>query len=368
MMTGRYRTVVAGLPLVFFACAKKPPADFAPDPGLVGRIDSIRIIVPSAVCPGATIPAQYEAVLDDGSLIPFATKYDDDHPPPLHVVFLSRYSPAAVALENGYWATSDDPLSSALEGVPLQVIFRAKPGVIGRATVAPVYGCAEHAFRFEGATGGRGGQGGRGPDVTVRMGLLSSPFVSRLIVAEIAVEQAPPFYVLADADQVPPADWIIVGADGGRGGRGVDGRSGRAGTAGQPGCPGTPGGAGGAGGDGGPGGPGGSGGRVTIIVPDSDPFLAGLVDARSEGGEGGQGGKAGKGGAGGAGGAAQGDPRRCKAGSSGANGPDGRSGRDAPEAQRGSRPQVLTVPGSAFGARPDPRLEALINYHEGARR
>jgi hypothetical protein len=271
-------------------------------------------------------------------------------------------------LENGHWATSDDPLMSALEGFPLQVIFRAKAGVIGRAAVAPGYGCAEHAWRFEGATGGRGGQGGRGPDVTVRMGLLSSPFVSRLIVAEVAVEQAPPFYVLADADQVPPADWLIVRADGGRGGRGVDGRSGRAGTAGQPGCPGTPGGAGGAGGDGGPGGPGGSGGRVTVIVPDSDPFLAGLVDARSEGGDGGQGGKVGKGGTGGTGGVAEGDPRRCKAGSKGADGPDGRPGRDGPEGQRGSRPQVLTVPGSAFGARPDPRLEALITYHEGARR
>jgi hypothetical protein len=350
------------------SCAKKPPPDFAPDPGLVGRIDSLRIIVPDAVCPGANIPAQYEAVLDDGSLLPFSTRYDNDHPPPLHVVFLTRYSPAAIALENGHWATSDDPLVSGLEGFPLQVIFRAKPGVIGRATVAPRYDCAEHAFRFEGATGGRGGQGGRGPDITVRMGLLSSPFVSRLMVAEIAVEQAPPFYVLADADQVPPADWLIVRADGGRGGRGVDGRGGREGVNGQAGCPGTAGGAGGAGGDGGPGGPGGSGGRVTVIVPESDPFLAGLVDGRSEGGDGGEGGRGGKGGKGGEGGAAQGDVRRCKAGPRGADGPNGRPGRDGPEGQRGPRAQVITVPGSAFGSRPRPELDALIRYHEDARR
>jgi hypothetical protein len=350
-------------------CAKKPPPDYAPDPGLVARIDSVRIIVPRAVCPGVTIPASYEAVLDDGSLIPFSTRYDKNHPPPLHVVFLTRYSPAAIALESGGWATTDDPLASAMDGFQLEVILRAKPSVIGRATVEPAYGCAGHAFRFEGATGARGEQGGRGPDVTVRLGLLSSPFVSRLIVAEIAVERAPPFYVLADADEVPPADWLVVRADGGRGGLGTDGRPGRAGANGAPGCPGGAGGAGGPGGDGGPGGPGGPGGRLTVLVPDSDPFLAGLVDASSEGGEGGEGGKVGKGGTGGNGGAADGDPRRCKAGSAGSDGPDGRSGLDGPAGQRGSRPQVLTVPaGSVFGSRPRPELAALINYHEGARR
>jgi hypothetical protein len=219
-----------------------------------------------------------------------------------------------------------------------------------------------------GVTGSRGEQGGRGPDLTVRLGLLSSPFVRRLIVAEIAVEQAPPFYVLADADMVPPADWLIVGADGGRGGRGVEGKPGRTGVNGSPGCPGSPGGAGGAGGDGGPGGVGGPGGRVTVIVPDDDPFLAGLVDGRTEGGEGGDGGRGGKGGKGGTGGAAEGDARRCKAGPNGSDGPDGRPGRAGPEGQRGPRAQVLTVPaGGVFGARPRPELEALIRYHEGTR-
>ncbi|HET7040243.1 MAG TPA: hypothetical protein VFH97_10185 [Gemmatimonadales bacterium] len=357
-----------GLPLFLSACSHKPPPDFAPDPGLVARIDSIRMIVPAAACPGTTIPASYEAVLDDGSLVPFANRYDEDHPPPLHVVFLSRYSPAAIALENGSWATVDDPLASAMNGFPLQVILRAKPGVIARATVAPAYGCGEHAFHFEGVTGDRSEPGGRGPDVTVRLGLLSSPFVQRLIVAEIAVEAALPFYVLADADVVPPADWLLIGSDGGRGGRGSDGKPGRDGTNGTAGCPGTPGGAGGRGGDGADGGPGGPGGRVTVIVPDSDPFLAGLVDGRTQGGEGGQGGKGGKGGEGGKGGPAEGDARRCQAGADGRDGPDGRAGRQGPAGQPGPRAQVLTVPaGGVFGARPRPELEALIRYHEGTR-
>src|SRR6267143_508659 len=55
------------------ACARRPPADFAPDPGLIGQIRDIQIIPEhSNACPGATIPATYEAVLADGSRVPFA--------------------------------------------------------------------------------------------------------------------------------------------------------------------------------------------------------------------------------------------------------------------------------------------------------
>jgi hypothetical protein len=96
--------------LVLTACAKKPPADFAPDPGLVSRITELRIEVPAIVCPGQTISADYVAVLDDGSELPFATSYDEDHPPALHIVFLSRYSTAATPLGNGNWSASPDPL------------------------------------------------------------------------------------------------------------------------------------------------------------------------------------------------------------------------------------------------------------------
>jgi hypothetical protein len=357
----------AVLPLLF-GCAKKPPAGYAPDPGLLARVQSIRMEVPGAACPGQTIAAYYIAVLDDGSELPFSSRYDDDDPPALHVSFLTRYSPHAAAQANGHWTTSDDPLASALNGFPLQAILRAKPGVIARATVAPAYGCADHVFRFTGESGPRGGAGGPGPDVTLRLAVLSSPFVERLLVAELVPEGGLPAYLLADLDEVPPADWLVVRSRGGRGGRGTDGRDGAKGTAGSAGCPGAAGGAGGAGGNGGGGGAGGRGGRVTVLVPDTEPLLAGLVDARSQGGEGGVGGRAGKGGAGGAGGAAQGDPRRCKAGSNGADGPDGRPGRDGPGGQTGVRAQVLTVPAaSVFGSRPRPELLALINYHEGAR-
>ncbi len=348
------------------ACAHKPPPDFAPDPGLVARIEAIRIEAPATACPGQVIEVSYVAVLDDGAEVPFATRFDEKHPPPLHVTFLTRYSPSARALENGNWDTADDPLLSALDGFRLRAILRAKPSAIAEVAVAPEYGCLPHAFGFEGEAGGRGGSGGAGPDVTVRLALAESPFVRRLVVAEITVAAAPPFHLLADADVVPPADWLVVAARGGRGGRGTDGSTGTKGLVGQPGCPGAPGGAGGAGGSGGGGGAGGPGGHVTVIVADTDPFLAGLVDARSEGGSGGDGGRAGKGGVGGDGGAAQGDPRRCGAGPRGANGPDGRPGPEGPRGERGQRPQVITVPAaSVFGSRVRPELDALLTYHQG---
>jgi hypothetical protein len=352
--------------LLLSACAHKPPPDFAPDPGLVARIQALRIETPATACPGQNIEASYVAVLDDGAELPFATRYDEKHPPALHVAFLTRYSPSARALENGNWDAADDPLLSAIDGFRLRAFLRAKPGVIAETVVAPEYGCLSHAFGFEGEGGSRGGSGGPGPDVTVRLALAQSPFVRRLLVAEITVAAAPPFYLLADADLIPPADWLVVTARGGRGGRGTDGSAGAKGAAGQAGCPGSPGGAGGAGGNGGAGGAGGPGGHVTVIVAESDPFLAGLVDARSEGGRGGDGGRAGKGGPGGDGGAAQGDPRRCSAGAHGANGPDGRAGPEGRGGERGQRPQVITVPAaSVFGSRVRPELDALLTYHQG---
>jgi len=345
------------------ACAHTPPPDFAPDPGLVARIESIRIFVPAAVCPGGTVRASYSATLRDGTEIPFATRYDDDHPPELHVVFLSRYSPNAVALENGDWDTDDDPLLSAMEGFALRATLRANRAVHAEEILIPDYACSHHAFGFIGDRGTRGEAGGPGPDVVVRLAVLASPFYRRLIVAGVHVEDAPPFYVLADAAAVPSADWLVIESRGGRGGRGMGGETGRDGSDGVAGCPGTGGGAGGAGGNGSAGGPGGRGGRITVFVPVRDRFLAGLVDVRTPGGEGGEGGPGGAGGDGGKGGAVQGDRRRCSAGADGPDGRDGRAGVPGADGVPGLRAQVITVPAKeVFGARIPPELAALINY------
>jgi len=92
------------------------------------------------------------------------------------------------------------------------------------------------------------GTRGGGPQVTVRLGILRSPFYGRLIVAGVEVENDLPFYVFADANTVPPSDWLVIEARGARGARGGDGETG---TRGAPGIAGCPGGAGGPGGNGG---------------------------------------------------------------------------------------------------------------------
>src|SRR5213080_2655845 len=86
--------------ILVLGCSHAPPADFAPDPGLVAQVKDIRIVTSYArACPGSVIAATYEAVLASGERVPFARSYDKKHPPRLHVVFLDRESPDAVSQE-----------------------------------------------------------------------------------------------------------------------------------------------------------------------------------------------------------------------------------------------------------------------------
>lgn len=363
--------VVVGLGAA--ACSHGPPPDFAPNPAVVARITRIRMTTaPRMVCPGAQIQADYEAVLNDSSTVLFERRYDKKRPPKLHVIFLRRSSPEAFPQEDGDWTTNRDPLASAMDGFRLTAFLIAKPSVNTSAVVNPDYSCVPHTFSFSGATGGQNVPGEDGPDVTVRIGILRSPFYDRLLVASIEVGQAPPFFVLADADRVPPSDWLMLESRGGRGGRGTDGAAGQPGSAGQAGCPATAGGPGGRGGNGGSGAAGGRGGRIMVIGPQSEPFLIGLVEGQSVGGEGGAGGRGGKGGAGGQGGAAQvpqgaAADRRCEAGSAGANGAEGAAGPQGPAGMPGPRAQTLTLPArEVFGpiAQLSPQLASLIDYTE----
>lgn len=367
--------MVVGLAAV--GCSHGPPAEFAPNAGLVARITQLRInTAPRTVCPGGQIQADYEAVLNDGSTVLFERRYDKNRPPRLHVVFLRRMSPEAISQEDGDWTTNRDPLASAMHGFRLTAFLIAKPSINASAMVQPEYSCVPHAFSFTGAAGEPGLPGQDGPDITVRLRILSSPFFPRLLVAGIEVGQAPPFFVVADADRLPPADWLIVESRGGRGGRGTDGAPGQAGAAGAPGCPGGPGAPGGPGGNGGPGAAGGRGGRVTVIGPQDEPFLIGLVDEQNVGGEGGPGGRGGKGGAGGKGGEArlpEGSPadRRCEAGRPGANGSDGAAGPAGPYGVPGPRAQTITLPAAdvfAPLAQWNPQLASLLDYSERTNR
>jgi hypothetical protein len=362
------RMFLFSLIAIMASCSNKPPPDYAPDPGLIASITEIRMsLYDGRVCPGNTIRASYEAVLDNGAIIPFATRYDDDYPPPLHIIFLNRQSSEATPRNDGGWSTNSDPLYSVLSGFRLNAYLRANPSLSVTQVVEPDYSCERATFAFHGQRGSRGQIGRPGPDVTVHLNVLSSPFYEELLVASVEVGQAPPFYVFADATYMPHADWLVVESRGGPGGRGVAGTNGAEGTNGADACPAGTGGAGGAGGNGGPGGAGGPGGHTTIMVPDDQPLLAGLVEAYSSSGPGGKGGPAGKGGAGGEGGkGTTSGARRCTDGTAGAAGADGAAGVDGPDGLPGSRPQVITVPADRLLR--DPRIGRLLEYHYGERR
>src|SRR5690348_2912917 len=349
---------------ILSSCAHAPPADFAPDPGLVGQIRDIRIIPGyTRARPGTIIPTTYEAVLNDGSRVPFARSYDKKHPPRLHVVFLDRESPDAVSQEDGDWVTERDPLATVATGFRLTATLRAKPSATGTVVVPPYYGCMPHAFTFTGDQGHTGEAGGNGPDVSVRLAMLRSPFYDRLYVAGIQVGVQAPFYILADAGTVPPADWLIVESRGGAGGTGRAGPNGGDGSAGANGCPAQAGAPGGSGGTGEAGGAGGRGGRINVIVPVDQPLLAGLVDGRSPGGSGGAGGAGGAAGKGGKGGQGTADAnnRRCPDAADGAPGRAGATGQQGSDGPPGPRSIVVTAPTrELFGMQVPPGLGALL--------
>lgn len=346
------------------ACSHAPPEDFAPDPGLLAHIRDIEIsVTPAAACPGSVIQASYQAVIDDGTRVPFVHSYDKKHPPRLHITFLERTSPEASSGKDANWVTANDPLLTASTGFRLTATLKAKPSITHTVVVPPDYSCAPHTFAFSGAAG-RVSQGGEmGPDVTVRLGRAHSPYYDKLILASIQVGSQPAFYELYDARNIPPADFLQIESRGGPGGPGIQGPRGGDGTNGAGGCPAQPGGNGGAGGDGGRGGPGGQGGQITIVVPAEEPFMAGLVTARGVGGPGGPGGKGGPGGAGGKGGPPVGgsDQRQC---ARGVDGTDGRKGSDGPvgfDGRRGPRPIIVETPASEiFGSALPPELLALV--------
>lgn len=349
------------LTLVFavMACGpSRPPADFAPDPSLVEEITAIRMYPQTdAVCTGANLPMRYTAVLRNGTELPFETRYDEDDPPALHVIMLERRSVEAEPRRDGDWDMASDPLLTAMSGFRLGAVLKVKPTLAATTVIAPSYDCHRRAFRFAGRGGPRGSSGGSGPDVTVRVGQLDTPFHEGVVIASIAVGAAEPFYVFAHGDRIPPADWLLVETRGGSGGRGVSGVDGRdAETCGEAGAPGGP---------GGPGGNGGDGGRIRIVVPRDNQFLAGLIDVANHGGAGGQGGPGGEGGRGGdqlpSGRDSSGTGRTCTPGAAGADGPEGPAGRTG----RVGPPIVTDVlPGGAvFGEVIPAPLADLLDYN-----
>src|SRR2546423_14490095 len=177
------RLCATTLSLTLSGCSHAPPADFAPDPGLVAQVRDIRIVTSYArACPGSVVAASYEAVLASGERVPFARSYDKKHPPRLHVVFLDRESPDAVSQEDGDWVTERDPLATVSTGFRLTATLRANSRIANTVVVPPDYRCMPHTFVFSGEPGGVGEAGEPGPDATVRLARPRSPVFHKLLV------------------------------------------------------------------------------------------------------------------------------------------------------------------------------------------
>src|SRR5207245_5013464 len=57
------RLSVTILGLTLFGCSHAPPADFAPDPGLVAQVKDVRIVTSDGrACPGSVSLASYDAL------------------------------------------------------------------------------------------------------------------------------------------------------------------------------------------------------------------------------------------------------------------------------------------------------------------
>src|SRR5256886_2803579 len=203
--------------LLLAACSHAPPEGFAPDPGLVGQIRDIRIVTAYArACPGSTIPTTYEAVLADGSRVPFSRTYDKKHPPRLHVIFLDRESPDGVSQEDGDSLAERDPLATVTTGYRLTATLRANSRITNTVVVPPDYRCMPHTFVFSGDAGGPGEAGEPGPGATGRLAPLRSPVFDKPFVARLPGRLAQPVFLLPEAAAVPPPARLRVGRHAGR--------------------------------------------------------------------------------------------------------------------------------------------------------
>src|SRR2546425_3453221 len=186
--------------LLLAACSHAPPEGFAPDPGLVGQIRDIRIVTAYArACPGSTIPTTYEAVLADGSRLPFSRTYDKKHPPRLHVVFLDRESPDAVSQEDGDWVAERDPLVTVTTGYRLSATLRANSRITNTVVVPPDYRCMPHTFVFSADAGGPGEAGGPRPAAAGGPPRPASPVYGKAVLGGLQGGVAHPLYRLPDA-------------------------------------------------------------------------------------------------------------------------------------------------------------------------
>jgi len=237
------------------------------------RVRAIRLnLSETRICPGQRIHASYAAVLDDGS-----TRALDGGA----LAILTRQGDAVQPVDGGEWTSDPDPLASAVTGFRLSVWLTANPAVTAETTLVPVYSCSPRSFSFRGT-----GQGANGPDVTVRIAQVRSPFHDSVVVVAVEPANASPVHAMFLPSDLRQRRIAVASL----------GSAGRPGAAGRYGGATSPCANGEDGGDGQGGQQGGDGGQLTLIADGDQAWLRGVVELLTGGGAGGAGGSAGQGG------------------------------------------------------------------------
>jgi hypothetical protein len=298
------RTPTLTLILGVVAGCAAPPREPLP----VTRVRTVKIVPAAAyACPGQTIKANYDVVLDDGS----QRRIDA-----FNLGVVDRVGVNAEARGDGDWNTEADPLVSVMTGYHLRAALHDDRAIAADTTIIPKYDCGRGFYGLNAAAAPYSG-----PDVSVRVSQFRSPFYDSLVLIAVSIVDRPTLHViLAPGDMKRGA--VHLSADG-RGGR--SGAQGAAGASGAAACE-----DGGDGTDGLDGESGGSGGRFSVYVQSEHQGLLDLIVATNSGGPGGPGGRGGYGGSPGAAVSASGQPCSPRAGRGGSNGHAGGNGDAGP--------------------------------------
>jgi hypothetical protein len=238
------------------------------------------------------------------------------------------------------WTPDPNPLTTADSGMTLRAWLEGategKPvkSMEGEASLRPVYECQKEGVLTIVELAPPGEKGRPGPEVTVAITSLSTPFYPDAALVRVEWMGNRAYFISPSADK--PVRIVSKGQNGGHGAQGQDGAKGRDGKDAEDGCgKGQDGGNGKPGQPGGPGGDGGPGGAIKVILDEANAdklrgrlLLASLGGEPGQGGHGGFGGLGGLGGHGGSGVKAGASLENCKPemGDIGKKGPDGPDG------------------------------------------
>ncbi|HVK67173.1 MAG TPA: hypothetical protein VM694_21955 [Polyangium sp.] len=241
---------------------------------------------------------------------------------------------------NFIWVPERDVLKTADTGMGLRGWLESATSgksMEGEAQLKPVYDCQTEQ-KIRGAKGREGDPGAPGPELTVSISTLSTPFYPDAALVRLDWPGNRVYLISPSADK--PVRITSIGGEGGQGREGAPGIPGKDGKDAKEDClDGTDGTNGTDGGPGGRGGDGGAGGLIKVILDDANPDkLKGRLLLQSVGGPSGDRGPGGKGGFGGKGGQrgmlkageASCNPKDGKNGQLGRRGPSGDTGRPGP--------------------------------------